>query len=134
MAKSTIGTQKLRGRPKVGQTPIHHIRLPVELTARVDDWVAGQPEPRPARSEAIRKLVEKGLAAEERADPEAAALDLQIAEKKAEIASTPLPAGPSPEAALAVMDKALAKNELVEMKNTRTRRKAAAGKHRKPPV
>jgi Arc/MetJ-type ribon-helix-helix transcriptional regulator len=31
------------------------------LTARIDAWVDQQSEPRPSRSEAIRRLVEKAL-------------------------------------------------------------------------
>lgn len=59
--KSTTGIQKIRGRPKVGKTPIHALRLPDDLRHRVDGWIADQPPPQPSRSEAIRRLVEKGL-------------------------------------------------------------------------
>jgi hypothetical protein len=62
MKKSTTGIQKLRGRPKSGQTPIHALRLPEELRTKIDDWIATQPEPRPARSEAIRRLLAEALA------------------------------------------------------------------------
>jgi len=61
MAKSTIGIQKLRGRPKVGKTPISAVRLPDGLRAKIDAWIAAQSEPRPSRSEAIRRLVEQAL-------------------------------------------------------------------------
>jgi hypothetical protein len=36
----------------------------LESLSRVDAWIAAQPEPFPTRPEAIRRLVEKGLAAE----------------------------------------------------------------------
>ena len=62
MKKSTTGIQKLRGRPKSGRTPIHALRLPEELRTKIDDWIAAQPEPRPARSEAIRRLLAEALA------------------------------------------------------------------------
>jgi hypothetical protein len=39
-----------------------NFRSPHELTAKLDAWIAKQPEPQPSRSEAIRRLVEKGLA------------------------------------------------------------------------
>ena len=29
---------------------------------RIDEWIAAQPEPKPTRPEAVRRLVEKGLA------------------------------------------------------------------------
>ena len=53
------------------------------------------------------------------------ALDDQIVEQERKVAEMPEPEGPSPEAGLAAMDKALAQNELVELKNKRTRRKSA---------
>jgi hypothetical protein len=59
--KSTNGIHKLRGRPKTGKTPIHALRLPDELRAKLDLWIAEQPEPRPSLSEAIRRLVEIAL-------------------------------------------------------------------------
>jgi Arc/MetJ-type ribon-helix-helix transcriptional regulator len=37
------------------------VRMPPELEAAIDAWIERQPEPRPSRSEAIRRLVEKGL-------------------------------------------------------------------------
>jgi Arc/MetJ-type ribon-helix-helix transcriptional regulator len=37
------------------------LRMPPELEARIDDWIERQPEPKPSRSEAIRRLVERGL-------------------------------------------------------------------------
>jgi transcriptional regulator with XRE-family HTH domain len=62
-------------------------------------------------------------------------LDRHIAEKEAAIADIPEPGGRSPEAALATMDKALAENDLIKLKNKRTRRKSAKSqviKVRKP--
>ena len=38
-----------------------NFRSPSELTARIDAWIAAQPEPQLSRSEAIRRLIEKGL-------------------------------------------------------------------------
>jgi Arc/MetJ-type ribon-helix-helix transcriptional regulator len=37
------------------------LRIPVELEARIAAWIERQPEPKPSRSEAIRRLIEKGL-------------------------------------------------------------------------
>jgi Arc/MetJ-type ribon-helix-helix transcriptional regulator len=36
-------------------------RMPPELEAKLDAWIARQPEPKPSRSEAIRRLLEKAL-------------------------------------------------------------------------
>jgi hypothetical protein len=38
-----------------------NFRSPHELTAKLDAWIAKQPEPRPSRSEAIRSFLEKAL-------------------------------------------------------------------------
>jgi hypothetical protein len=34
------------------------------VLAAVDAWIARQPEPKPSRSDAIRRLIEKGLVAD----------------------------------------------------------------------
>ena len=55
-------------------------------------------------------------------------LDRQIAEQETAIAEIPEHTEPSPEAGMAAMDKALAENDLIAMKNKRTRRKNAPQK------
>jgi len=55
-------TKKRRGRPATGQDPVTAIRLSPELRASIDQWAREQDEA-PARSEAIRRLVELGLKA-----------------------------------------------------------------------
>jgi Arc/MetJ-type ribon-helix-helix transcriptional regulator len=37
------------------------VRLPTATTAAIETWTAQQPDPKPSRSEAIRRLIEKGL-------------------------------------------------------------------------
>jgi len=37
--------------------------MPADLEAAITAWIDRQPEPKPSRSEAIRQLIEKGLAA-----------------------------------------------------------------------
>jgi hypothetical protein len=32
------------------------------MEAKITAWIEGQPDPKPSRSEAIRRLIEKGLA------------------------------------------------------------------------
>src|SRR3979411_2035746 len=51
---------KKRGRPATGQDPVSAIRLPIDLTAAIDKW--GEKNDAPSRSEAIRRLVQLGLA------------------------------------------------------------------------
>jgi len=40
------------------------LRMPPELEAKIDAWTQCQPDPKPSRSEAIRQLIEEGLAAQ----------------------------------------------------------------------
>jgi hypothetical protein len=63
--KKSIGVlhKKKRGRPATGRDPVTAIRLSPEFRASIDAWAARQ-EDNPPRSEAIRRLVERGLAAE----------------------------------------------------------------------
>ncbi len=37
------------------------VRIPAELDAKLVAWIERQPEPKPTRAEAIRRLIEKGL-------------------------------------------------------------------------
>jgi hypothetical protein len=43
------------------------VRMPPELEAKIDAWIAGQPDPKPSRSEAIRQLIGKGLKTDRKA-------------------------------------------------------------------
>jgi hypothetical protein len=63
MGKSNqVVPKKGRGRPATGRDPVTAIRLSAELRATIDKWAAKQDDT-PARSEAIRRLVELGLKA-----------------------------------------------------------------------
>ena len=57
-------TRKGRGRPATGRDPVSAIRLPVELTTAIDKWAARHEAT--SRSDAIRRLVELGLAGSQR--------------------------------------------------------------------
>jgi len=52
--------RKKRGRPATGQDPVSAIRLPPTLSTSIERWAARNGAP--SRSEAIRRLVELGLA------------------------------------------------------------------------
>jgi len=60
--------RKKRGRPATGQDPVTAIRLSADMRERVDKWAAGEPD-EPVRSEAIRRLMELGLASTQPAGP-----------------------------------------------------------------
>jgi len=49
------------GRPATGKDPVLSVRIPAELHAAVAAWIESQPEPKPSRSEAVRRLLEKAL-------------------------------------------------------------------------
>ena len=77
MRLSISETKKNRGgRPKVGATPLM-VRVPPGELARLDEWIARQLEPRPTRPEAIRRLVERGLAADGVASPDAGSIAVE---------------------------------------------------------
>src|SRR5262249_21584488 len=62
MARRPATTQKKRrGPPPTGKNPLIDLRLEPELLARVDRWAASQKDG-PSRLEAMRRLVELGLA------------------------------------------------------------------------
>jgi hypothetical protein len=50
-----------RGRPSVGEDlPLVNFRMPTGMIAEVDKWAKRQPD-KPDRSEALRRLVLRGL-------------------------------------------------------------------------
>jgi hypothetical protein len=64
MAKSIAARPKRKGpgRPATGRDPMIGLRFPRELTAAVDKWAKSNGIE--SRSEAIRRLVERGLTPE----------------------------------------------------------------------
>jgi Arc/MetJ-type ribon-helix-helix transcriptional regulator len=69
MAKSISVKHKKRGRgrPATGHDPLVGVRMPPELRARIDAWAARQ-EDTPSLSEAVRRMLERQLAAEPEAE------------------------------------------------------------------
>jgi hypothetical protein len=61
MTKSISRTRKTRGRPATGALSVHLRVLPEQFSA-IDAWITKQKEPDLTRPEAIRRLVELGLA------------------------------------------------------------------------
>jgi len=69
MGKSIKVHQKKRvGRPPTGRDPAVTVRLPAAILDAVEDWAARQDD-KPARSPAIRRLVEKALNSEVQPKP-----------------------------------------------------------------
>src|SRR4051794_10936848 len=74
-------TKRKRGRPATGRDPVTAIRLPEDLRVRVEAWAAKLGDT-PSRSEAIRRLIEIGLASvgtAKRSDKKAAAKAADLA-------------------------------------------------------
>jgi hypothetical protein len=62
---SISDTQKKRGRGRPstgGQMLGTMVRMPPDRIAELDAWRAAQPDPKPSRPEAIRRLLAKALA------------------------------------------------------------------------
>jgi len=53
--------KKKLGRPAIGKGLQFNAMLRPEMAAAIDDWIAAQPEPRPSRPEAIRRLLAEAL-------------------------------------------------------------------------
>ena len=53
--------KKKLGRPAIGKGLQFNAMLRPEMAAAIDAWIAAQPEPRPSRPEAIRRLLAEAL-------------------------------------------------------------------------
>ena len=61
MGASISSTEKRsRGRPRTNPAA-QHFTMPRDLSDALDAWIAAQPEPRPSRPEAIRRLLAEAL-------------------------------------------------------------------------
>ena len=49
------------GRPATGRGRLIGLRVHAELEAEIDAWIAQQPDPRPSKPEAIRRLLKGAL-------------------------------------------------------------------------
>jgi hypothetical protein len=61
MKRKSVVSQKKRGPPATGKGEPIMVRMQPDQLAGLDVWIAGQ-DPQPSRPEAIRRLVESGLA------------------------------------------------------------------------
>lgn len=57
---SNVSGAKKIGRPRVDAAPVN-VRVPPDLLADLDTWIAEQPDPKPSRPEAIRLLLADSL-------------------------------------------------------------------------
>jgi hypothetical protein len=62
MSRQDKVLEKKRGRPSIGKGLQFNSSFRPELAEKIDAWISSQPDPKPSRPEAIRRLVEKALA------------------------------------------------------------------------
>ena len=58
--------KKKMGRPTTGIGPAIGLRLYPDLEADIDAWIVRQPDPKPSKPEAIRRLIRKALDSDSR--------------------------------------------------------------------
>src|SRR5580704_7034976 len=61
MKRHTVLSRKRRGPPATGKGLLIGVRLQPDNLSALDGWITGQPDPKPTRPEAIRRLFELGL-------------------------------------------------------------------------
>jgi hypothetical protein len=64
MGLSILDTPKKRGRGRPstgGQMPGIMLRMPPPALSALDSWIASQPDPKPSRPEAIRRILAEKL-------------------------------------------------------------------------
>ena len=59
---TVLSQKKKRGPAPTGKGQMIGVRLQPASLAELDAWIIAQPDPKPTRPEAIRRLVEKALA------------------------------------------------------------------------
>ena len=84
MKKARTVKQKVMGRPRTGITPLMGFRADPVIRASIVRWAEKQPD-MPTLSEAIRRLVEIGLAAKLASRPKAATGAARAAELAANV-------------------------------------------------
>jgi hypothetical protein len=124
MRSTVLAEKKKRGPPATGKGEQIVVRMQPAPLSRLDAWIERQPDPRPSRAEAIRRLLEERFSQEGELRSDVS-LDQKIARQETAIAQMHQHSEPSPEAGMAAMDKAVAENDLIDMKNKRMRRKNA---------
>jgi hypothetical protein len=81
MASQTLLSEKQkkkRGPAPTGVGTLLGVRLQDAALSRLDDWIAAQPEPRPTRPEAIRRLLGEAFGNQEPAAQETDAVALEL--------------------------------------------------------
>lgn len=108
MERHSVLAKKKRGPPPTGKGQQVVVRMHPPLMSPLDAWIATQPEPKPSRPEAIRRLLEKSLGEFVSPDDRFAALQERAARK--------IPKAKSPAKGIAILRRGHAENELRKLK------------------
>lgn len=101
------------------------IDLPRDTLAALDDWIAAQPEPKPARAEVIRYalrdwLIGNGFMSSDRGShPTKLSTETQIAQLEEKVAQLRVDGPPSPQKGMAKLKRGVAKLRLKGLKATK---------------
>ncbi|MCA3636949.1 MAG: hypothetical protein INF18_14655 [Methylobacterium sp.] len=60
MSDTSVSFKRKTGRPRVGATLVG-VSFPPDLLVILDQWIEKQPEPKPGRPEAVRRIVKAAL-------------------------------------------------------------------------
>lgn len=112
---------KKRGRPATGKGLTIGVRLQPTLLHPLDGWIAAQPDPKPTRPEAIRRILSRGL----KGNSAGADLEHRIMEVKERLAVPDVEKTPTPAKGMEMLRRGLAQNELRTLKQKRLRSKRA---------
>jgi hypothetical protein len=112
MAREEKPITKKRGRPATGLGQMIGVRLQPPSLDTLDAWIGSQPDPKPTRPEAIRRLLERALGDER---PERT-IEQKISSAKDRIARNPDKGEPSPEQGMATLRRGLAETKLRSLK------------------
>ena len=125
MARSISSTEKKIGRGRPRTDPVaQHFTMSRPLSAALDSWIAQQPEPRPSRPEAIRRLLSDALAGQ-RAEK---TTDQKIARAKRTISDNPPGEARSPSSGMSTLRRGLAENDLRTLRDKKRGRPSNKGK------
>jgi hypothetical protein len=64
MKQENTGIRKRRGRPAIGAGEPVVVRMRPEQIKALDAWIVSQPDPKPSRPEAVRRLLDARLRGE----------------------------------------------------------------------
>jgi hypothetical protein len=121
--KTAIAQKRRRGPVPTGKGVMLGVRVQPPQLSALDAWIAAQPDPKPTRPAAIRRLIDAGLEANSlRAGAGRRSVELEdrIAEVKGRLAVPDVAKRASPEKGMEMLRRGHAENELRTLRQRRT--------------